>query len=107
MPVDYKPQNHKSVEYIIPLIEILAELTGMGTDSKAVKTEFEKVYNIFGNEFNVLRKVSIQKIKESGFSQLAYGIDRMRKQDVTISPGYDGVYGVIKLFETDEDRKKI
>ena len=42
---------------------------------------------------------------------LAKGIERMRKGDVVVKPGYDGEFGVIKLFEEDtslsEDQSKM
>jgi uncharacterized protein (TIGR00375 family) len=106
-PEDFKPVKHKVVEYIIPLIEILAELKGTSTNTKAVIAEYEKVYSTLGNEFSLLRKVSIDQIKKNGFPQLAYAIERMRKGDVYINPGYDGVYGVIKLFENDSQRQEL
>ena len=33
---------------------------------------------------------------------LAEGIDRMRKGEIQIKEGYDGEYGIIKVFREDE-----
>lgn len=105
-PPDYQPQGHKLVEYIIPLIEIIAELQGRPPTSKLVWEIYEKVYRTFGPEFDILRKVPIDNIKQAGFADLAYGLNRMRKKDVHIEPGYDGVYGVIKLFANQKEREE-
>jgi PHP family Zn ribbon phosphoesterase len=106
-PENYKPQNGKKVEYIIPLVEILAELKGVGSSSKKVTDEFERIYTALGNEFHLLREMPITHIEKAGFPQLAYAIERMRKGDVSITPGYDGVYGVIKLFENNNQRQEL
>lgn len=105
-PESYKPASHKTVEYIIPLIEIIAEIKNMGTSSKAVWEIYWKVINLLGNEFDILRKVSIEDIKEKGFTQLAQALGKMRQGQVYKEPGYDGVYGVIKIFSDDERKQK-
>jgi uncharacterized protein (TIGR00375 family) len=97
-PESYRPKNHKSVEYIVPLIEIISQLRNVGVNSKKVKTEYEKVYSTLGNEFSILRKTPIQEIENNGFSELAYAVDKLRKKEVKIQPGYDGVYGVVDVF---------
>jgi PHP family Zn ribbon phosphoesterase len=53
----------------------------------------------FGNEFFILRDCSLSQLKEAGYSLLAEALKRIRAGTVHISPGYDGEYGVIKVFE--------
>lgn len=105
-PKNFKLPNHKSVEYIIPLIEIAAEIKGMGAGSKAVGELYTRAYTVLGNEFDILRKIPLEIIREKGFADLAFAIEKMRKGEIYIKPGYDGVYGVIKIFENDEERKQ-
>lgn len=100
-----KPKHHKQVEYIIPLPEIIAEIKDKRVGTKTVDEEYERVYKKLGDEFSILRKISIEEIKKAGFLELSNVILRMRKGDVQIEPGYDGVYGVIKLFKNDTERK--
>lgn len=106
-PEDYRPTNHKQVEYIIPLTEILAEIKGVSSNSKKVVEEYHRVIAILGDEFSILRKIEVNDIKMSGFGELSQLITRMRTGDVHIEPGYDGVYGVIKLFADDTQRKQL
>lgn len=106
-PEGYKPRNHKIVEYIIPLPEIISEIEGKGVGTKTVNTEYERVIAAFGNEFSLLRTVPLPFIREKGFGKLAVVIDRLRKGDVHIEPGYDGVYGKIQLFKNDAERKSL
>lgn len=103
-PNDFIPVNHKKVEYIVPLAEIIAQLKNVKSVSgKAVKAEYETVINHFGDEFSILRTIPIQEIYGAGFTQLSVAIDRMRKGEVIRTPGYDGEYGVITVVDKKED----
>ncbi|MGI5826394.1 MAG: endonuclease Q family protein [Patescibacteria group bacterium] len=95
-PSDYKPQNHKKVEYIIPLLEIIAQTQRMTTASKKVQEIYEQMIASLGSEFDILRKVAIDKI-QTNFPEVAQGIERMRKGEVLVEPGYDGIYGTIRI----------
>ena len=106
-PGDFKPKTHKKVEYIIPLAEILAELKGVKTIGASILRAYEKVYTTLGDEFKVLRTVPIAEIKAAGFDDLAEAISRLRARKIHIEPGYDGVYGVIKVFGSKEEVKKV
>ncbi|MCA9371854.1 DNA helicase UvrD [Candidatus Woesebacteria bacterium] len=106
-PEDYKPKKHKQVEYIIPLAEIIAELKGRGVNTKTVQQEYNKVIEILGNEFDILRTIRVGDIENKGFEELAHVIKRMRMGDVHIEPGYDGVFGVIRLFKNVQERASL
>ncbi|HVI69188.1 MAG TPA: endonuclease Q family protein [Magnetospirillaceae bacterium] len=95
----------KKVEYIIPLAEILAELKGVSsTSGKAVQAEYHDVLGRLGDEFSVLRTVPTQAMTEAGFPLLARAIERLRAGNVVREPGYDGVYGTIKVFKDTAER---
>ena len=104
-PESYKPAKHKKVEYIIPLVEIIAQMQGKNVQTKPVWAEYKKTYEALGDEFSILRKTTTDAIRKAGFIDLANVVTRMRRGDVHIEPGYDGVYGVIKLFKNDIERK--
>jgi uncharacterized protein (TIGR00375 family) len=105
---NYKPKSHKKVEYIIPLPEVIAEIKGMkSTKSKTVETEYKQIYSALGSDFDILRKISIKEIRSQGFAELAYAVDKIRKKDVFVEAGYDGVYGTIKVFESNNAKKSI
>lgn len=97
-----KPTGAASYDYLIPLPEILAEIKGSGPQSKTVTQAFHQTISVFGNEFTLLEKVPVEDIKRYGDPILAEAIRRMRKQEVIPQPGYDGVYGIIRIFEDGE-----
>jgi uncharacterized protein (TIGR00375 family) len=104
---DYKPPHHKQVEYIIPLSELIAQLKDKKTGTKLVDEEYMHMISVFGDEFSILRKIPIEDIKKAGFGDMSHVIMRMRKGDIYIEPGYDGVYGTITLFKNQEERSKL
>ncbi len=101
-PGPQKPEGSAGYEYLIPLPEILAEIKGSGPESKAVVQAYQQTISTFGNEFTLLEKVPVEDIKRSGDPVLAEAIRRMRSQQVNPQPGFDGVYGVIRIFEDGE-----
>ena len=37
-------------------------------------------------------------------ARIAQGVDKVRRGDLVIDPGYDGVFGVVKLWREDDDK---
>ena len=101
-----RPKEALPFHSLIPLIEIIAETKKVGVNSKAVQNEYLTLINNLGNEFSILMDLPPETIKRAGFTLLADAIGRMRAGDVSISPGYDGEYGKIRVFEKAE-RKEI
>jgi len=96
------PQHAPVFDYIIPLPEILAEIRKSGPGTKAVLKDFHQAISTFGNEFNLLKAVPVEDIRRQGSPVLAEAIRRMREHEVKPVPGYDGLYGVIKIFNDEE-----
>jgi DNA helicase-2/ATP-dependent DNA helicase PcrA len=97
--------NIKHVEYIIPLAEIIAELRGLKSmNGKAVVAAYHEAIDYLGDEFSILRTVPIAAIEAAGLPVLALAIERMRAGNVVRDPGYDGVYGTIKVFKDAAER---
>ena len=55
-----------------------------------------------GAELAILQEVPVEDIARAGSSLLAEAITRLRAGNVIRDPGYDGEYGVIRLFEENE-----
>ncbi len=82
----------------IPLPEILGEVHGTGAGSRRVEQEYTKLLKALGPELTILLDTPLEAIAAAGGSRLAEGIRRMRSGEVTALGGYDGEYGVIRLF---------
>jgi len=97
-----KPARHHPFYSIVPLEEILSEILNVGPASKKVNAAFKTVLKKLGPEFEVLYTIPVEKIKKSGVPLLDVAIDRIRRGDVQLTPGFDGEYGRVRVFKQDE-----
>lgn len=102
---DFKPETGGKVFSLVPLAEIIAEIMQVGAQSKSVTTEYERLIQKFGPELFILQDAPVEKIEKDS-PMLATALSRLREGKVIKHAGYDGEYGVIKLFEPDEVVKK-
>jgi DNA helicase II / ATP-dependent DNA helicase PcrA len=100
-----KPKNANAYYYIVPLVEILSEILNVGPNSKKVQTRYFELLHELGSEFEILKNVPISDIAKCD-EVLAEGIEKMRDGDVIVEPGYDGEFGVVKLFLANEVRDR-
>jgi len=104
-PHGVKPEKYHPYANLIPLNEILSELLGVGPKSKKVNQCYETLIKELGSEIQILRAVPTDDLHRAGIPLLGEAIDRMRKGKVKMSPGYDGEYGKITLFDPEEKKK--
>lgn len=97
---NYHPTDETRPPYVmmVPLQEILAQVHGVGVGSKRVQLEYERLTGELGGEFQVLLDTSIERLVGLGGDKLAAAIDRVRRQEISIDPGYDGEYGKVKIW---------
>jgi len=104
-PEGFRPEGSIPFKSLIPLKEIIAEALGLGSETKEVDTEYNNLIKQFESEFNVLLHVSRQDLETVVLPEIAEGIIRAREGKVYIEPGYDGVYGKIRIFSKGEKRE--
>jgi len=90
---------------LVPLPEIIAEVLEQGKNTKKVNELYQKMIKSAGNEFKILLDLSEAELLNITEAEVAEGIINMRLGKVEISPGYDGVYGVVKALP--KNRKKL
>ena len=101
----FKPQTGGEIYSLVPLAEIISETMNVGVGSKSVTTEYERLINKFGSELSILREVPVDELSKDS-PLLGEGISRLRDGKVIKHAGFDGEYGVIRLFEESETVKK-
>ena len=106
-PEGFKPQNAIPYKNMVPLDEIIAESFGIASaTSKKVQEEFKNIVAEFGNEVSVLFDMPRSELEVKIKPEIVEGIMRVREGRLRIEPGYDGLYGKVKIFEEGE-RKEI
>ena len=97
-PEGGRPPRTAPFHSLIPLPEVLGEVYGVGASSKQVQAEYFKLLGRLGPELAILRDFPLEEIAAVGGARLAEGIGRMRRGEVIAQAGYDGEYGVIRVF---------
>lgn len=101
-PEGFIPEGRKTFESLVPLLEVIAASTGRSAASKKVQEEYCKMADELGTEFDILRTIPIEEIRSHFGHLISEGIRRLREGQVKRLPGFDGEYGIIRLFEPDE-----
>ena len=99
---DHRPRNARNVTHLLALAEILGEIAGVGPRSKTVEGKLNTLIATLGPELTILRETPLDDIRKAGGDHLAEAIRRLRRGDVRRIPGYDGEYGIIRVFTPDE-----
>jgi DNA helicase II / ATP-dependent DNA helicase PcrA len=95
------PPTAGAVTNLVPLPEILAEIAGSGVASQAVTRAYDRATAALGSELSVLEAVPVEDIGTLN-PLLGEAVGRMRAGTVLRQAGYDGEYGVIRLFADGE-----
>ncbi|MDR2485631.1 MAG: UvrD-helicase domain-containing protein [Treponema sp.] len=98
--------NRRAYCSLIPLKELLGELLETGAGSKKVDAAYMALLEQ-GGELALLRDTPLGDLERArcpGVSGelLARAVARMREGQVGITPGYDGEYGIIRVFPLKE-----
>ncbi len=99
------PETAGKVFSLVPLQEMIAEIKGVGASSKSVAYEYERLIHTFGSELAILQDIPVDEISKSS-TLLGEAVSRLRQGKVIKHAGFDGEYGVIRLFEENELVKK-
>lgn len=96
------PQLSKDFVSLIPLPEVLSELLGCGPATKKVTGFYERLISQVGPELELLMDVPLTRLRQAGGPVVAEAVGRMRRKQVIREGGYDGQFGVMRLFENSE-----
>ncbi len=100
-----RPEGQPGYRSLIPLQEVLAEIAGSGPKSQKVCRRYESLIARFGPELDILMDVPAADLARAD-PPLGEAVTRMRRGDVIRQGGYDGEYGVIRVF-TDKELQDI
>ena len=94
-------EDSPEVFSLIPLPEVLGEIMGTGPASKKVMELYGRTIARFGSEFALLLHTPPDEIRQAS-PILGEAVERIRIGRVIRKPGFDGEYGVIRVFEEGE-----
>ncbi|MEK7534721.1 MAG: endonuclease Q family protein [Patescibacteria group bacterium] len=97
-----KTKKHPPFIKLVPLLEILAEGMESTVTSPKVKEMFDSLCSNLDSEINILLKIPIFEIQKIAGKRIAEGIDKVRKGEIDVDPGFDGEYGKVRIWRDNE-----
>jgi uncharacterized protein (TIGR00375 family) len=88
----------------VPLQEIIAESLERPVTSPFVQSLYTRLTDEVGSEFSILLEKKPDEIAPVAGDRVAAGIAKVRSGAIHIDPGYDGVFGVVKLWREGEEK---
>ena len=97
-PLGFKPEGSPPFKRLVQLSQIVAEAMGSLETSLKARSAYDRVVSEAESELAVLIDLSVEEIKKQAGERVAEGVQRVREGRIHIEPGYDGEYGVVKVF---------
>lgn len=99
---NFLPHGRPPFWRMLPLEEIISQIVGTGPKSKKVQTMYLDVITKVGPEIPLLCFYPFEELERRTSPALVEAIRRVRNEEVSIKPGYDGEYGTVELFAPGE-----
>lgn len=101
----YHPQDKDRPPYVmlVSLMEILAESFSIGVTSQKVKNEYDNLTGNLASELELLTQTKTEKIASFCGEKIAQAIKKVRKGDIVVDPGFDGVFGKVKIWKEEKE----
>ena len=100
------PATAGEVSSLVPLAEVISEIASSGVGTKTVERSYDRLVSTLGAELDILEAIPVEDIARNASPLLAEAITRLRAGQVIREAGYDGEYGVIRLFDDSELRRR-
>ncbi|MBI4457786.1 DNA helicase UvrD [Candidatus Uhrbacteria bacterium] len=98
-PAGHRPPGAVPFRSIVPLAEAVADALGKTKASKAVFSLYKALIEKVGPEFDVLLDAEISEVAAAAGERMAEAVRRVRAGRITALPGYDGVFGCVKILD--------
>lgn len=104
-PEGFKPGNAIPFVHSVPLREVIAYLLKKPATAPVVNETLNDLVKKFGSEFNVMLNSDLNSLSETN-KDLGEAVKRIRKEQINVIPGYDGVFGVLDILDRVEKKDK-
>ena len=99
--IGYKPEGAIPFTSLVVLRDVISQAIGKTSKSTEVDKLYHYLIEKFGSEFKIMLTVPFDELYKV-HPRIAEGTARVRERKVKISPGHDGVYGKVRIFEEEK-----
>ncbi len=92
-------QEHPSFVRLVPLQEIIAEVLSRPVTSPKVQSLFDEMIQKISTELDILLTIPLTTISSIAGERIAEGVAKVRSGELSIAPGYDGLYGKVSIWD--------
>ena len=91
------PPGRPPFRRLSPLRDLVAQALGFGPATKSVSRACNSAIDEFGSELAVLLEATADDLARASGGDIAHAVIAARRGEVEIDPGYDGVYGTVRV----------
>ena len=102
-PYGFVPEGVIPARHLVPLQEILSGALSSGVNTVKVKKEYRRLVTEAGSEFSLLLDTAPDDLFRLAGARVADGVLKVRSGDITMTPGFDGEFGKVTIFEKAEE----
>ncbi len=99
-PLGFKPKGAPGYKSLVQLDQIIAEALCKGEKTQTVRDSYLDLINNFGGEFSILVERKASEFEGKVNPRIVEGIQRVQQGEIHIVPGYDGVFGTVRVFNS-------
>lgn len=101
-PEGARPEGAVDFRSLVPLSEAVAEVLGVGPQTKSTEAVVRRLLCALGPELQILWDVPVEDIEKVAGAPVGEAVRRIREGKLTIDAGYDGEFGTVRIFEPHE-----
>ncbi len=106
-PEGFKPEGAIGYMHLLPLSEIITAVLEVNyPGAQKVWSIHNPLISMFGDEYTVLIDATREQISQIVDPKIAEAIVRVREEKTKVTPGYDGVYGQLVIFDEGKEKRK-
>jgi len=91
----------------VPLVEVISRMFGKPPVDPLVQNVYHRCVTAAGSEFRLIYMLPYMELEKVASERILEAVKAIRKGSVEVTPGYDGVYGEVKLWNRDEKQQQM
>ncbi len=99
-------KNHPPYVKLVRLEQVIAAGFGTTPNTIKVKSLYAEMCKSLDSEINILLKTPLNEVGKIAGEKVVEALRRVRGGKIKLDAGYDGTYGVVKIF-SDEEKKDL